>query len=52
MPRKTTPERPPPKSMESVAGKGLHNPKSLKSSDVKSLAGRVLSEGNKRKPTK
>jgi hypothetical protein len=48
-PRKTTPERPPKKSMESAAGKGLENPRSLKPKEVRSLAGRVLSEGKKPK---
>ena len=50
--RPTTPERPPLPPMESMAGKALQAPRSLKPSEIKSLAGRVLSEGVKRKPTR
>ena len=49
MARKTTPERPPSKSELSMAGTGTENPKNLKPKQVKTLAARVLSEGNKRK---
>lgn len=51
-PAKTTPERPPTKAMESRAGHGLQDPRSLKPKDVRSLSGRVLSEGVKRKPAR
>ncbi len=46
---KTTPEKPPTKPELSVAGKGTRDPRDLTRKETQSLAGRVLSEGNKRK---
>jgi hypothetical protein len=45
MARKSTPEKPPSKKLLKTAGKTLAKPNASKS--VKSLAGRVLSEGKK-----
>jgi hypothetical protein len=49
--RKMTPEKPPSKQELSTAGKGTRDPKALSPKQTQSLAGRVLSEGNKRKHT-
>jgi hypothetical protein len=49
MNRKTTPEKPPTKQELSTAAKGTRDPPSLTPAEAQSLAGRVLSEGNKRK---
>lgn len=49
MSRKTTPEKPPSRSELSTAGRGTTKPSSLTRKEIQSLAGRVLSEGNKRK---
>jgi hypothetical protein len=43
--KKTTPEKPPSKQMESIAGKGLAKGK-LSVQQTKSLSARVLSEGS------
>lgn len=46
---KTTPEKPPQKPMLSEAAKILSTSGRISREDAKSLAGRVLSEGVKRK---
>lgn len=50
MTRKTTPERPPTKAELSLAGKAVSKPSAVTKSQIRTLGGRVLSEGAKRKP--
>ena len=46
---KTTPEKPPSKPELSLAGKAVSKPASITKSEIRTLGGRVLSEGVKRK---
>lgn len=46
----TTPEKPPSKSLASLAARGLRDPASLTEDEIRELCGRVLSEENKRAP--
>jgi hypothetical protein len=52
MTKRVTPEKPPTKPELSVAGKGTRDPRALTEKEAQGLAGRVLSEGNKRKPSR
>ncbi|MCX2561273.1 hypothetical protein OQ252_07690 [Acetobacter farinalis] len=48
MSSKTTPEKPPSKTLASIAARGLSHPDALTLEEIKELCGRVLSEENKR----
>lgn len=52
MAKKTTPEGPPSKKEASLASKGLRDPEALTKEEIRTIAGRLLSEENRRSPKK